>query len=46
MTTAKPKNKHYVDNKKFYTVLLHYKNECEEAKVAHTEPPPIPPCVS
>jgi hypothetical protein len=40
-TTAKPK-KHYVDNKKFYTVLLHYKTEVAEAKRNNAEPPPIP----
>ena len=45
MATPKTKNKHYVDNKKFYTVLLHYKNECEEARQAHKEAPPIPPYV-
>jgi hypothetical protein len=40
MTTKVPK--HYVDNKKFYTVLLHYKNELKKAEQEHTEPPAIP----
>lgn len=37
--------KHYVDNKKFYTTLLHYKQQVELAKQEHREPPPIPPYV-
>jgi len=35
-------NKHYVDNKKFFTVLLHYKQQIEEAKREHKKEPPIP----
>lgn len=44
MSISAPKKagKHYVDNKKFYTVLLHYKQECEAAKANHQEAPPIP----
>lgn len=39
------KNRHYVDNKMFYTAMLHYKNECEKAKTEYKEPPPIPPYI-
>jgi hypothetical protein len=45
MSITKPRTKkqnHYVDNKKFYTVLLHFKRECEEAKLNNTKKPPIP----
>ena len=40
----KPKKKitHYVDNKKFYTVLLHYRRECEQAALEEKDKPPIP----
>ena len=40
----KPKKKitHYVDNKKFYTVLLQYKRECEQAAAEELDKPPIP----
>lgn len=40
----KPKKKitHYVDNKKFYTVLLQYRRECEQAVLDEKDKPPIP----
>ena len=40
MTEKVPK--HYVDNKKFYTALLHYKAEVKKAADEHREPPAIP----
>lgn len=39
---AKKPTKHYVDNKMFYTVLLHYKRDCEKAEKQGDERPPIP----
>lgn len=34
--------KHYVDNKKFYTALLHHKKEIEDARRNNKPEPPIP----
>lgn len=39
---TKKKSSNYVDNKKFYTVLLHYKRECEQAEKDGLEKPPLP----
>lgn len=33
---------HYIDNKKFYTAILQYKNDCAAAASNGDEPPPIP----
>ena len=33
---------HYIDNKKFYTAILQYKNDCAAAANSGEEPPPIP----
>ena len=33
---------HYIDNKKFYTAILQYKNDCAAAANNGDEPPPIP----
>jgi hypothetical protein len=33
---------HYIDNKKFYTAILQYKNDCAAAAKSGDEPPPIP----
>lgn len=38
----KQNDKHYVDNKKFYTAIIHYKAECEEAKRNNLPQPRIP----
>ena len=43
--TSSEKNRHYVDNKSFYTAMLHYKNECDKAKAEYKEAPPIPPYI-
>jgi len=40
--TKAKKQTHYVDNKKFYTVLLQYKRECEQAVSEDKDKPPIP----
>jgi hypothetical protein len=43
---ALPKtSKHYIDNKKFYTALLHHKKMVDEAKAAGKEEPRIPPYI-
>jgi hypothetical protein len=36
------KNKHYIDNKKFYTAILQYKKDIEQAKNDNKEKPRIP----
>lgn len=36
------KKKHYVENKKLYTVMLQYKTECNEALKNNTKKPVIP----
>lgn len=36
------KNKHYIDNKKFYTAILQYKRDIEQAKIEEREKPRIP----
>ena len=41
-TRAKKTDRHYVDNKLFYTVMLQYRTEYDIAKAAHSEPPKIP----
>lgn len=35
-------SKHYIDNKKFYTAIIHYKQEVETARKAGKEDPRIP----
>ena len=39
---SKKTDRHYVDNKLFYTVMLQYRTEYDIAKAAHTDPPKIP----
>jgi len=39
---SKKTDRHYVDNKLFFTVMLQYKTEYDIAKAAHTDPPKIP----
>ena len=41
-TRAKKTDRHYVDNKLFYTVMLQYKQEYDLAKANRTDPPKIP----
>jgi hypothetical protein len=38
-------SKHYIDNKKFYTALLHHKKSIEEARAKGLEDPRIPPYI-
>lgn len=38
-------SKHYVDNKKFFTEILHYKQKCLEAETLGREKPRIPPYI-
>ena len=45
MAEAKKNNKHYIDNKKFYTALLHHKKSIEEARAKGLEDPRIPPYI-
>jgi hypothetical protein len=40
--SMKQNDKHYVDNKKFYTAIIHYKAEVEEARRKGLEDPRIP----
>jgi hypothetical protein len=42
MAEAATKNKHYIDNKKFYTALLHHRQQVELAKQNGTQKPRIP----
>lgn len=41
----KSTDKHYVDNKKFYTAIIHYKADCEKAKKDNLQQPRIPPYI-
>ena len=41
-TRAKKTDRHYVDNKLFYTVMLQYRIEYDQAKANRTDPPKIP----
>jgi hypothetical protein len=41
----KPVPKHYVDNKKFFTEIIHYKQKCLEAAELKQEKPRIPPYI-
>lgn len=43
--TKKSSGVHYVDNKKFFTVLLQYKNDCAEAEKNGLPNPRVPPYV-
>lgn len=36
---------HYIDNKKFYTAIIQYKNDCAEADEKGEEHPRIPPYI-
>jgi len=45
MAEAKKNNKHYIDNKKFYTALLQHKRDIEAARAAGKEDPRIPPYI-
>ena len=42
---SRPVPKHYVDNKKFFTEIIHYKNKCVEAAKNGEEKPRIPPYI-
>lgn len=42
---TKPPGKHYIDNKLFYTVMLQFKNDVDEARSKGLPDPPIPPYV-
>ena len=42
MAESKKNNKHYIDNKKFYTEILKYKNDLENAKAEGKPQPRIP----
>jgi hypothetical protein len=42
---AEKNSKHYIDNKKFYTEIIKYKNECEIAEKDGLQKPRIPPYI-
>jgi hypothetical protein len=45
MAEAKKNGKHYIDNKKFYTALLHHKRELVAARAKSLPDPRIPPYI-